>query len=80
MKKTASPPPRHGNVRLSLEAKPETKADIIAHGKELSEWSIIGTIRRAIERSRWLFGMEQKGTLLLQRNSDGEIEDLEVPK
>jgi len=71
------PPRRHGNERLSLECKPEVKQAIIDHGKELSEWSIIGTIRSAVARSKKFFDLEQRGTLLLQRFGDGEIEEVE---
>lgn len=70
--------PRHGNVRLSLECKPQVKVEIIAHGKELGEWSIISAIRRSVTRSKKLFDLERRGTVLLQRDSDGGIE--EVPK
>ena len=65
-------------MRLSLECKPAVKAAILAHGKELGEWSIISAIRRSVERSRKLFNLERRGVLLLQRDSDGGIE--EVPK
>jgi hypothetical protein len=69
--------PRHGNVRLSLEAKPEFKKDILAHGAELGEWSIVGCLRQAIRRSKKLFDLEQRGVLLLQRHCDSEIEEVE---
>lgn len=74
-----SPEPRHGNVRLSLETKPSVKQAILDHGKELGEWSIVGCIRRAVSRSAAIFKLEQRGTLLLQRHSDGEIEDVKLP-
>lgn len=70
--------PRYGNVRLSLETKPPVKQAILDHGKELGEWSIISAIKRSVERSKKFFDLERRGTLLLQRDSDGEIE--EIPK
>ena len=72
--------PRHGNVRLSLEAKPEFKDEILAHSKELGQWSIVGTLRKAVRRSKALFDLEKRGTLFLQRHDDSEIEDVELPK
>ena len=72
--------PRSKRVRLSLECRESVKNEIEAHGKDLGQWSLVGSIRKAILRSRWLFALEQRGILLLQRNSDGEIEDVEVPK
>ncbi len=70
--------PRSKRVRLSLECRESVKNEIEAHGKDLGEWSLIGGIRRSVERSRKLFNLERRGVLLLQRDSDGGIE--EVPK
>ena len=78
MKKSTEP--RHGNVRLSLEMKPLDKAAILAHSKELGQWSIVGTLRKAISRSAALFKLEQRGTLLLERKDNGEIEEVEIEK
>lgn len=64
-------------VRLSLECRAEVKQAIEDHGKDLGEWSLIGTIRRAVERSAKLLKLERRGTLLLQRDEDGEIEEVE---
>jgi hypothetical protein len=61
-----------------LECKKAEKAAIEAHGKAVGEWSLIGSIRKAVERSMKLLDLERRGTILLQRDSDGEIE--EIPK
>ena len=68
----------NGNVRLSLECKKAEKKAIEDHGKAIGQWSLIGSIRTAVARSMKLLDLERRGTLLLQRDSDGEIE--EVPK
>lgn len=73
-------PQRDKRVRLSLECSAKVKREIEAHGKDLSEWSLIGTIRRAVKRSKALFDLEARGTLMLLRDEDGEVEDVEVPK
>jgi hypothetical protein len=78
MKKNTEP--RHGNVRLSLEMKPRDKQAIIDHGKELGEWSLVGCLRRSVQRSKALFDLEARGTLFLQRHDDSEIEEVEIPK
>lgn len=67
---------RHGNVRLSLECKPAVKKSLLDHGEELKEWALISVIRRSVARSRKLFALEQRGTLLLQRDVDDEIEEI----
>ena len=70
--------PRHGNARLSLECKPEVKDAIVEHGKFIGEWSLVGSIRKAIERSNKLLALQRRGTLVLVRDEDGEIEDVEI--
>ena len=72
--------PRDKRVRLSLECKVGTKAEIEAHGEELGEWSLIGGLRRSVRRSKALFDLEQRGTLILFRDEDGEAEDVDIPK
>jgi len=67
---------RDKRVRLSLECSAATKVEIEAHGEELGEWSLVGTLRRAVKRSRALFDLEQRGTLILVRDADGEAEDV----
>lgn len=74
--KKKTPSGRNGYARLSLECKPEVKKALKDHGKELGEWAIIGTIRKAVARSKKLFDLEKRGTLLLQRHEDGEIEEI----
>jgi len=71
--------PRDKRVRLSLECKASMKAEIEAHGEELKEWSLIGGIRKSVRRSKALFDLEQRGTLILVRK-DGEAEDVDIPK
>ena len=72
--------PRDKRCRLSLECRESIKSEIEAHGKELGQWSLIGTLRKAIRRSKALFDLEQRGVLILVRDSDGEAEDVEIPK
>jgi hypothetical protein len=71
--------PRFGNVRLSLETKPEVKEAIQSHGKELGGWSIISAIRLSVARSKWLFDLERRGDLLLKRHADGKIVKVNYP-
>ena len=56
-------------VRLSLECKQEDKDELVAHGTELGEWSLIGTIRHAVRRSRRLLDLEKTSEGIEQRES-----------
>ena len=47
-------------VRLSLETTEDFKDELIAHGKEIRQWSHIGTIRAAVRRSRELAQIERE--------------------
>lgn len=47
-------------TRLSLECSDATKRQIVLHGKELGQVSLIGTIRSAVARSRKQFSDEKK--------------------
>ena len=71
--------PRSKRVRLSLECRESVKNEIEAHGKDLGEWSLIGGIRRSVERSAALLDLERRGSLVLIRDSDGEAEDVNRP-
>lgn len=70
--------PRDKRVRLSLECSATTKAEIEAHSEDLKEWSLIGGIRKSVQRSKALFDLERRGSLVLIRDVDGECEDVEV--
>ena len=70
--------PRDKRVRLSLECSASTKASLVAHGKDLGQWSLVGAIRRAISRSAALLALERRGTLKLVRKDDGVTEDVEI--
>lgn len=69
---------RDKRVRLSLECKASVKQAFEDHGEDLKEWSMIGTLRKAVARSKKFFDLEARGDLLLRRKDDGGIE--EVPK
>lgn len=58
-----------GRVRLSLECKPEDKDELVAHGTELGEWSLIGTIRHAVRRSKRLLEQEKTSEGIEQREN-----------
>lgn len=70
--------PRDKRVRLSLETKESVKEQIIAHGKDLGEWSLVGSLRRSVERSAALLALERRGSLVLIRSADGGAEDVEI--
>ena len=76
MKKTTPEQLRDKRCRLSLECRASTKAEIEAHGDEVGQWSLVGSIRKAISRSRQLFALEQRGVLQLKRRDDGGVEDV----
>lgn len=76
--KKSTLPSRDKRCRLSLECKESVKKQIEDHGSELGQWSLIGSIRKAVQRSKKFFDLEARGTLLLQRDIDGEVE--EIPK
>lgn len=65
-------------VRLSLECTQSIKDAIERHGTDLGQWSFVGSIRRAVARSKQIYDLEQRGTLMLVRHSDGELEDVEL--
>lgn len=47
-------------VRLSLETTEDFKKELIQHGDELKCWSLIGTIRTAVRRSKELLELERE--------------------
>lgn len=63
-------------TRLSLEMSAEDKAEIVAHGAELGTRKLVKTIRAAIRRSHAAWVAEQRGTLLVE--TDSEVEELKL--
>jgi hypothetical protein len=63
---------------LSLECRASVKDEIVSHGVDLGEWSLIATIRRAVRRSEALLLLARRGSLKLVRDSDGGTEDVKV--
>ncbi len=79
---STSPETRDKRCRLSLECSLAAKEALENHGTELGQWSLIGAIRKSVARSKRLFDLEKRGSLVLIRDSDGEAEDvvIEEPK
>jgi hypothetical protein len=53
-------PKKPKRVRLSLETTEDFKKELLAHGKELGEWSLIGALRASVRRSRELLELERE--------------------
>jgi|GEM_PF-5651020 len=51
--------PKPERIRLSLETTPEFKRDLVAHGEELGERTLIGCVRESVRRSRELMELEK---------------------
>ena len=45
-------PQRDKRCRLSLECASSFKQSLEEHGDELKQWALIGTLRKAVSRSR----------------------------
>lgn len=57
------PKPKPERVRLSLECSLAFKEELMLHGEELKEWSLIGTIRESVRRSKELGELEREAAL-----------------